>query len=269
MRWGQVKVILIAVLLVVNLVMFSLLVSDYQRENYIDATFVEQAVPLLAARGLTVEPESIPRQKCALTTRRLTPAGPGMTAFLRALLGERGEAAQVTEYENRRGRYQMGDDLSFSVTFARGYPETFGYIGEVADFLERAAGGVFELVPETVDRAGDRRVVRFRETVRGLPVEDCYVDATLEGGALLELSGRLALDERMGSPAQNTTSAVDALFDLADYLEGTPVTVRSVQAVLSVYRNPWGTYNASPVYLIKSRAGLVYRVNASGEVSVG
>ena len=270
MRWGQVKLILIVTLLLVNLAMLTLLVSDYQKEHYIDATYVEEAVPLLAARGVEVEVEEVPRLKCAMVTQRLTPAGTQMTAFLRALLGERGEFQPVTEYQNDYGSYQTEDYFSFSVTFAEGYPDTFRRTGEVAKFLERAIDAEeFELVQESIRRDGDHRVVRFREYARGVQIEGCYLDAMLEGGELMGVQGRLVLDTRIASPAGGTRNAVDALFDLADYLGGQRVSVASIQPVLSVYRNTWGTYNSTPVYLIRSRGGLTYRVNLDGEVSLG
>ena len=270
MRWGQVKLILIAALLLVNLAMFSLLVSDYQKEHYIDATYVEEAVPLLAARGVEVAVEAVPRLKCSMSTQRLTPAGAQMTNFLHAVLGEKGEFQPVTEYQNEYGSYQTEDYFSFSVTFTEGYPENFHRIGEVADFFERAIGAEeFELMPENVRREGDHRVVRFREYAREVQIEGCYLDATLEGGMLQEVRGKLVLDTRIASPSQGTRNAVDALFDLADYLGGQQVVVSSVQPILSVYRNTWGTYNSAPVYLIRSRGGLTYRVNSDGEVSLG
>ena len=192
MRWGQVKLILIAALLLVNLAMLTLLVSDYQREHYIDATYVEEAVPLLAARGIEVEVEAVPRLKCAMVTQRLAPAGTRMTAFLRALLGETGEYQPVTEYRNGYGSYRTEDYFSFSATFAEGYPEVFRRTGEVKEFLERAIGAEeFELVQENIRRDGDHRVVRFREYARGVQIEGCYLDATLDGGELREVQGKL------------------------------------------------------------------------------
>ena len=269
MRWGQVKLILIAALLLVNLAMLTLLVSDYQREHYIDATYVEEAVPLLAARGIEVEVEAVPRLKCAMVTQRLAPAGTRMTAFLRALLGETGEYQPVTEYRNGYGSYRTEDYFSFSATFAEGYPEVFRRTGEVKEFLERAIGAEeFELVQENIRRDGDHRVVRFREYARGVQIEGCYLDATLDGGELREVQGKLVLDTRIATPARGTRNAVDALFDLADYLGGQQVSVASVQPTLSVYRNTWGTYKSTLVYLIRSRGGLTYRVGLDGEVSL-
>ena len=130
MRWGQVKNIMIVVLLAVNAVMFLILVNDYQKVNYIDKAYVEQVVPLLADRGITVSREQIPREKSAVMTRRLAPPGPDMTAFLQALLDQEVAIQPTQSFTCENGNYETENYINFSVKFSEDYLENFSRIEE-------------------------------------------------------------------------------------------------------------------------------------------
>ena len=231
MEWPKLKNIILAILVVTNLfLLFLVLSQEFQSAQFRDGV-LEDAVVLLSESGITLDPNHLPKKLPPVQSVARDPAGELTAAG--ALLGD-GTAAQIesavlTRYTGPNGTAQFRSGGDFEVSFATtAFPLTGQSPGSAAAKVAALLGGDWEILSVTGNESDAS--VTLRQLWQGVPVFPCTVAAVYRGGFLASLSGR----HLSGTPLPITEKTLDMSTLLVRFRAGITATGDVCSAITDI-----------------------------------
>ena len=261
MEWPKLKNIILLILVITNLFLLVFVLRREMGLYHAQKEARSNAVAFLAARGVEVDEEIIPRTghlAPQTVERDLTAEGAAAAELLGGSVSVEPRGGEVYRYYNENGAVQFHNDGSFSAEFAAGaFP-----LGEtreaVCEEALAALGFQGELLEET------QETLVYRQTWNGVALFNQQVTLEYNDGCLTAMTGGRRL---MGEPVPVTgettfsegcalivfLNELDALGDICSRLDGiTPgyVSVMSLNKVMTL----------TPVWRIATDTG-TYQLN--------
>lgn len=265
MQSSKLKNIVLLILVITNLLLLLLLgaqrLAHYKGEDKV----LEDAVALLADRGISVDPDILPRRDFppSLSVERDTGQE---TALCTALLGTdtvHSQRGLVSFYTGEKGQAELQSDGAFTATLRPGaYPA-----GD--DPGEHARSLLSQLGLETALLSAEGDTVTLHQLQDGAPVFSCVITLTYEEGSLRSLAGRRL-------PGQPTAADADRALSIPTLLtrfrSGVLESGDACSAILSAtqgYLLSSGAHGGqlTPVLLVTTDANSYYVNALTGEVS--
>lgn len=210
MEKSKLKNVILVILLVTNILLLGLMVTQRAESRHYRRQTLLDAVDLLTQQGIAVRAEDIPDRDFPAPQVLKQDTQKELTTFS-ALLGQDAVHAQrglVSLYTGSLGAAEIRDDGTFSVTLAEGaYPLEGQDIRQHAlAVLERM--GVSAQITQVQDQ-----VLTAVETWKGVPIFTCAMELRYEDDQLRAISGtRLtgvpAADPQAGDPLSTATLLV-------------------------------------------------------------
>lgn len=195
MEWPKLKNIILLLLLVTNLFLLGLVgVQEWNSARY-HAEARTDALEVLAKNGIQMGYEVLPRDQ-TLPLAQFSRDRSRDAATLTALLGdltEQNMGGGQYLYEGEKGYAYLRGRGEFSVTLASGaYPLTGSAAEHAGDMLRLL--GLDTVVKSVTGDAHSARVTLI-QLWQGLPVLNCEMEVSYEGGELVSLSGTRLYNE--------------------------------------------------------------------------
>lgn len=207
MPWTKLKNIILLILVLTNLFLLGLVVSQSLQNKRQDSQTREHTVLFLSERGVQVEEENIPQSIDLLpqtAERDLDQEQQTAAALLKGEVDRESRGGEIYRYSNDQGWVQFHGDGSFSAHLEPGvYPAEEKEAG-CAAVLE-ALGFEGTLLEET----GESLV--FQETWNGAPLFGQKVSVSCSGGSVSAISGQRLTGEPNEDQSRSTITVSTAL----------------------------------------------------------
>lgn len=264
MQSRKVKNIVLVILVITNLLLLFLMVSQRLESRQLQEKTLTDAVQLLEAKGISVRAENLSRLTFppAMTLERDTQQE---LRWFTALLGEGTTTAQrglVSQFEGPLGSAEVLADGSFSVTLAPGaYPLESGTAETVAiEALKR-----INFTAKSSAQEGEAQ--RFLQIIQDFPVYSCLATATCEGDSLVSISGRRLAGQPAASGGECLNLATLLIRFRANIIDSgdacTAITSAQAGYVLS---SVGGSGELVPVLRLETDTGTYYLSALTGEL---
>lgn len=252
MLWTRAKGILIAVLLLVNLLLFGIAASIQSQKVRLPDSYLDDMGIQLERAGVQIDRQTMPdRREFA---PQITIATKDMLLPLaRTLLGDdtldQQQEADGSRYENAAGTVTVsGDGVLLFVPV-----QAIESLSQLEELLLQAGF-------DRADLLADQEGGRLHLLVDGLPVDGCGL--VLQGGAVY---GRLLQASQRETVYKSLLDPPNALLRFAEHAQQLDLGTQTVTRVETVYRpQQGGRYNTlvlTPAYRITAGSG-VFLVNA-------
>lgn len=274
MESSKLKNLVILILLITNILLGLLMVIQGVTTRQRQAQLLQDAVTLLADRGIAVNASGIP-QRDFPPVMTLEQDSDQERQLFSALLGEDLTATQrglVSYYESGLGRAEVREDGSFAIQFSTSDDGIAAY--PTGDTDKRTYS--FDLLRRTgldvMVTAEDDRTVEAVQLWNGTPVFSCPITLTYGGGCLTELSGvRLTGVPAAASTQTETLSTATLLLRFRSAIADSGDACSAILQVTQGYvlsTGPTGASRLTPVlrletdtnpYLVDALTGAVTR----------
>ncbi len=268
MPWSKLKNIIILLLVVTNLSLLAIALSQSIRDSRLRTQARDNAIQFLRDRGIQVEDAAVP-QDAALPLQTAQRDLAGEERAAQALLGGevtvRHRGGEVYRYENENGAVQFHSDGAFSAQLEpEAFPTGEDRVAACARLLE-AVGCQGALLKEEGDS------LLFGQSWQGAPLFNQQVTAVCREGGVESLSGRRLVGQpredaggrtiTVATALVNFLNGVSALGDVCNRIDGIQpgyVTAGSLSGSMSL-TPVWRVTTDTGAYLLDMSAGTVSR----------
>lgn len=266
MESSKLKNIALLILLITNLLLLFLMVSQRLESRQLQEKVLTDAVQLLESKGISVKADNLPHISfpAAMTLER--DSNQEQQLFT-ALLGEDTVLTQrgpIAQYSGVFGQAEVRNDGGFSVSFALdACPTADDPVASAQEALKRIN---FTVDPGTSTPSD----LTFIQQFSGFPVYSCQVSLATQGNCLASLSGARLVGEP--TPAQNaqplSVATLLVRFRSNIIASGDACTaILSAQAGYAVTAVSVGKLELTPILRLETDIG-TYDLNAlTGSVS--
>lgn len=266
MPWTKMKNIILLILVLTNLFLLGLVVSQNLQNNRQTSQTWENTILFLTERGVQVNEEEIP-QTIDLTPQTAERDLEGeRQAALGLLMDEvetQARGGEIYRYQNDRGWIQFHSDGSFSAQLEPGiYP--VGQNREEGCAAALKAMG-FEGTP--VEETGDGLI--FQQSWDGIPLFSQRVSVACRDGSVSAISGQRLLGEPKADPGRETITASTALVRFLNGVSTLGDVCNRIDRVEAGYvcgAALTGSMTLTPVWQITTDTGTYQLDTVTGEV---
>ena len=293
MSWKHLSSFAIAVLIVANIVFTVLVVSEYGKNHYYDQGSLEELEELLAESNISISDGVLPKKRTDMRVYKSNVKSDGFYSAVSAFVGGKLEKIDGGYYYIDDGRYDVGEDFSFTYT-REGYEGEAGRSIAVGDknAAERARKAVVDFMDiqkirntqenkqaiKQTEYKVEKLVVYSGTGALGAHIAEYfdgyktgnYIDATVQGTEVMEASGKMMfILPEVSYKAKNTDvfgvmisekRRVDALGTGEQY------TIVSVEYSLELCFDVFGTAYLMPVIIVGYSDGTSFTYDViSGE----
>lgn len=181
MYWYRAKTILIIFFICMNVFLLVNLMYTTNKSNIVTPEIISSTVDILSRNGIKISPEIIPAKTSSLKTAEMTNAITDKDVFAQYMCGDDIRSVSEDSFEGKNGNLSMhGDKFIFvpsSQWSFKAYSETIE-----TEFLTNAGVDFSDSIKEEIT-SGDKKIIRYINTINGYKIFDSYIKITVNSSS--------------------------------------------------------------------------------------
>lgn len=242
MLWSKLKNLILAVLLLTNLFLLGLVLSEAVEEDSLELEALSNAIAFLEQRNIQLPTGDLPRE-LGILPQQLLWSRSEEPSYGEALLGsveEESLGGEIVRYYNPQGELRFHDNGEFYGSFSAGFlPMGEKNLQDQGEDLMNTLGyqGIFlESSPNVADGTGN---ITFLQTLDQIPLLDCETTLRYEDGFLREITQGKRLEGEFSPRGEERYLLSTALMQFYQGLLALELTCEEI-------------LNISPCYLVST-----------------
>lgn len=270
MAWPKIKNIIILILLGTNICLLAFTLVRQARSRQLQDQARADAISFLQEKEIQVEEDTVPRtmELMAQYARRDVEQEYSLaSAVLGGQASVEARGAEVYRYYNENGSIQFHSNGEFSAQFIAEAAE--GELSVHASAVLERLGFQGSLLDQKAD--GERTVLTFQESWKGVPLLNCQATLNYEQGRLVSMSGRRLVGEPEQDNSSKPITVATALMKFyTGRLSGLGDVCRQITGITQAYTvtsTISETMSLVPVWYITTDTGSYQLDTLTGELS--